>query len=182
MSMVDMALEYQNFSAPEQVDNDRWSVKSLSDADWCVRKIAQSQRKIKDAEDFVKEEKARLDEFLAKVKAEQGGRIERFTMLLKPYAMEQIAGTKKRSCSVSHGDLCFRAQAPQYQYDSEELLAFCRESAPEFIKTEEKVDWANMKKALILTDGGQLVTADGELVPCTVEQREDIFSVKVKEL
>ena len=77
MSMVDMALEYQNFSAPEQVDNDRWSVKSLSDADWCVRKIAQSQRKIKDAEDFVKEEKARLDEFLAKVKAEQGGRIER---------------------------------------------------------------------------------------------------------
>lgn len=174
--------EYMDYSQPaEMAEKEKFTVRDISSAEWCLKRIAWHQKHKADALAFVESEKAKLDEYLAKVNSEENGSIEYFIELLKPFAMEQLQGSKKKTVTLPSGSLSFKKQSPEFVKNDEELLAFAKESVPEFVKIKESVDWAEMKKECIV-DGNRLVTKDGEIVQgVTVNERDDTFTVKIKE-
>lgn len=174
--------EYMDYSQPaEMAEKEKFTVRDISSAEWCLKRIAWHQKHKADALAFVESEKAKLDEYLAKVNSEENGSIEYFTELLKPFAMEQLQGSKKKTVNLPSGSLSFKKQSPEFVKNDEELLAFAKESVPEFVKIKESVDWGEMKKECIIA-GNRLVTKDGEIVQgVTVNERDDTFTVKIKE-
>lgn len=178
--------EYMDYSQPaEMAEKEKFTVRDISSAEWCLKRIAWHQKHKADALAFVESEKAKLDEYLAKVNSEENGSIEHFTALLKSFAMEQLQDSKKKTLTLPSGSLSFKSQAPEFVKNDEELLAFVKKSLPEFVKvattTTFSVKWAEMKKECIVA-GNRLVTKDGEIVQgVTVNERDDTFTVKIKE-
>lgn len=174
--------EYMDYSQPaEMAEKEKFTVRDIRSAEWCLKRIAWHQKHKADALAFVESEKAKLDEYLAKVNSEENGSIEYFTELLKPFAMEQLQGSKKKTVTLPSGSLSFKKQSPEFVKNDDELLAFAKESVPEFVKIKESVDWGEMKKTCSIA-GNRLVTADGEIVQgVIINKRDDTFTVKIKE-
>lgn len=181
-ALNDYEREYMEFNQPDDAEvKEKFSVTDIRSAEWCLKRIAWHQKHKADALAFVEAEKAKLDEYLAKVNLEEDGSIEYFKELLKPFAMEQLQGSRKKTLNLPSGSLSFKKQAPEFVKNDEELLAFAKESVPEFVKIKESVDWGEMKKTCQI-DNNRLVTADGEIVRgVTVNERDDTFTVKIKE-
>ena len=73
---------------------------------------------------------------------------------LEEYAAANLPEDKK-SIRFDNGILQFRRQAPRFFFGEDEvtgnnaqLLKFVKANAPEYLKVEESVDWANFKKKL----------------------------------
>lgn len=173
--------EFVDYSQPADVeDQEKWAVKDIKTAEWCLKKIALHQQRIDEAAAFVKQQKEELDAYLAKAKSEHNSSIDFFKEKLRPFALQQLQGSKKKTVSLPSGNLSFKKQAPEYIKADEELLAFVKQSTPEFLKITEAVDWDTMKKNCQIV-GDQLVTPDGEIVQgITVNERDDSFTVKIK--
>lgn len=177
--MNDFAEEYVEYSKPDESNAERFSVNDIRSAEWCLKRIRWCEKKKADAQEFVKAEKQRLDEYLSKVNSEQDASIDYFTELLQPYAMQELEGSKKRTIELPSGKLSFRKQAPLFEVADEELMEFVKEQAPEYVQIKESVDWKNFKATLTVTEDGRCVTEDGQLVPgVTVTERPDSFLVK----
>lgn len=178
----DFESDYLDYAQPADAEvKEKFSVTDIRSAEWCLKRIAWHQKHKADASAFVEAEKAKLDEYLAKVNLEEDGSIEYFKELLKPFAMEQLQGSRKKTLNLPSGSLSFKKQAPEFVKNDDELLAFAKDSLPEFVKVTETVNWVEMKKTCQI-DNNRLVTADGEIVRgVTVNERDDTFAVKIKE-
>lgn len=59
------------------------------------------------------------------------------------------------------------------------LLEWCKEEAPEYIKVAESVDWAGLKKRFYVDGNGVIDMETGEFVECIgAELTEEKFEVK----
>lgn len=92
---------------------------------------------------------------------------------LRRFAADNLPEGKK-SISLPSGKLSFRKQPPKFFFDDlqevsgydQRLIDFCKDNAPEFLKTKvtESANWAELKKRLILC-GDHVCFADtGEIL------------------
>ena len=77
------------------------------------------------------------------------------------------------------GKLMLKKQNPEFKRDDAKVIEWLKENgAPEFVKVEEKLDWANLKKATTIV-GNAIVNTDGEIIPgVEVIEREDKFCIE----
>ncbi len=89
----------------------------------------------------------------------------------------------QESYQLPSGKLVRRKRKPGFALDNEKLLPWVRENAPKLIRREESVDWAGLKKGLILRDGRAVDPETGEVVPgILVEERPDRFEAKINDV
>lgn len=81
-----------------------------------------------------------------------------------------IKGSQKKSVKLPHGTIGFRKAAPIFSFAGEKVTAQnrafvekCIEDKSEFVSFVPKLDWAGMKKTLIIVDNAVCKT-DGEVV------------------
>ena len=172
--------EYIDYTQPE-TEKERFAVTDMSSAEWCLKRIAWHKKRKAAAEEFVANEQAKLQEYLAKVVSEENGSITYFEELLRPFALQQLDGSRKKSVTLPSGTLSFKKAPPDYQKDDDALLTFVKNSTPEYLKVKEIVNWTEFKKTCRV-EGSRLITADGEIVDgVEVVERPDVFTVKVSE-
>lgn len=86
----------------------------------------------------------------------------------------------QRSYQLPSGKLVLKNREPEYERQDDVLIAWLKQNAPEYIKVQEAVDWANLKKAM-KTTGDSMTTEDGEIIPgITVVAREPEFHAVTK--
>ena len=171
---------------PEQVylteEDRRFVVDNDQKADWAARAIGATEEDTKKWKEFYEK---RFEE----VRKANDFRIGYMKRLLKDYffTVPHKQARTQSSYALPSGKLIMKAQAPEYERDDEQLLAWLHESNMEqFIKVKEVVDWGGLKKALegdngIAISNGQVITPDGEIVPgITVVERPNVFKVEVK--
>ena len=78
------------------------------------------------------------------------------------------------------GTLVQKKQQPTYKYDSNDLLAWAQDNAPQYIKevTKTSIDWAGLKKSITQNGDQAIYTETGEVLPITVRERPDVFMVE----
>ena len=164
----------------------RFMVDNDQKAEWCIRKIAEAKKEMMDWIEFYV---AQTD----KVKDRCERRIMFFEMKLKDYFSQvphKVTKTQE-SYQLPSGKLVLKAQAPDFERDDEVLLKWVKKNEPDMVKVKESVDWAALKKVLIVdflpesSDNDNVVpfvlTGDGEIVPgIRVELRPDVFKVEMK--
>ena len=93
----------------------------------------------------------------------------------------RLKNSKRKSVSLPSGKFGYRKQPPKITHDDTILLAFAKESAPQFVKVKESVDWAGLKKSCVI-DQDKMIDENGEVLPgITIEQQEPKFYVDTKE-
>ena len=137
---------------PEDAEQATWTIDSMEKADWALSKIAAARQKM-----------------------QQQNSIDFFELKLAPYLESEIAGSKKKSVTLPNGVVGYRKKTNTIKNDAE-IFDFVKSNYSEYIKTEEKVDLANFKKACSVVDG-KLITEDGEVVPgYTVEESQVLYT------
>ena len=175
MTMTDLEEKLQEFEKQDE----KFTVNSLGSANWCLKKIKVAEDKKAELKQFIADEKAKLDLFLAEAVKEHDDKIEYFSYLLEPYIAETLKDEKKKSIKLPGGVVGFRASQPKIERDEEKLLAWVKANKASFVKVSENVNWSDLKTELKF-EGKQAVTTDGEVVPgITVEEQEAKFYVKV---
>jgi len=116
-------------------------------------------------------------------KQEYVEKIEHYEALLGNYIHEevqkQIASGKKpkKTIKLPYGQIKLQKQQPEFKKDEEKLLQHAKELG--YYKTEESVDWAELKKKASIQNG-KMFDENGEEIPgVEVTEREDKFVHKL---
>ena len=70
------------------------------------------------------------------------------------------------SLELPNGKLIRKLPKIDYQKNESELLKYVVNLAPEYLKIEQKVNWAEMKKDLQVVDGMVMRKSTGEIIDC----------------
>ena len=176
---MDFQEKYENFAfelqkQQEREDDGLFVINNIDKANWCIGKIMKAKSKQTELSEFVKREKERLDRFLEEEYDELEREIERRSNMLLPFAATQIDG-KKKSIKLPNGTMGFR-NTTKVEKDEKLLFEWAKESAVEFIKTAESLDWATLKKSCIVDDGRYIY--NGEILEGVSEEKTIVFYVK----
>lgn len=151
------AAEKEAVGLSGEVDADEgFKIETRDQAEYYTRCLAQAQRENKAVEDAAKK---RIAEYTERVNAwkegklkENANNIERWTGLLRPWAEEELKGSKKKSVKLIEGTLSFRKN-DKYEYDDEKLVEYLRANGHNDLLVEQmpKVDKTVLKKVFDFT-------------------------------
>lgn len=124
-----------------------------------AKKLA--EKNITEAEATFKERQKQNEDWLKKIKNDNQERVNFYKAQLDAYAMTL---PQKRldlpNILITHGT----KQVISYPKDKAKLLEIAKKYSPDAIKTEEKVNWSDIKKNLVFSKTGQAISKNGEVV------------------
>ena len=153
-------------------------------AEWAARRIAEETREtarvVQICQDQMDFYKTRMDEAKARLERRTGhlNRLLEAYFDTVPHRATKTAETYALAC----GRLVRKKLPIAYERDDAAILAWARNDYADYIKTEEKLDWAAMKKDVICDDatGECIIGWSGETVPgLRAVEKEPIFEVKL---
>lgn len=147
--------EYQGFAITDDAK-----------AEWALKKIREAEADKQMWADYYAEQ-------LKKITNAANNTIEYMTHLLYGY-FETVPHSRTKGGQEKYklpsGELIRHPAEIEYERDEDALLQWCRNNAPELIKTKESVNWSELKKR---------IAAEG-LIPDGVEIAEKPEEFKVK--
>lgn len=171
----------------------------IGQADVLIAEIVDKQRKIKQLEDGAKNIIERhlqhiteeTNKWLIPEVSKLNEEIDIANALLKPYVEDYLKDNpKKRSVKLPSGSAGFRKgtvtftfnSSPEEKVDgkSETLLKLVKDhKLDNYIVTKESVNWLKLKTSLNVTDDGNVISSDGEVLNELHASKEpDSFYVK----
>lgn len=169
----------------EQMNNERderFTIDSKEKAAWAFRKLAELNAAISENESFANAEIDRVKAWLDKENESLLHEKEYFDHLLIDYTKRTKEDDPKAKVSTPWGSVKTRT-ARKYIWKDDDVMEWAKESGAQYVK--EKVtyslDKAALKKDCNVTEEGDLVDANGEIVPGVKAPYETTYTVEVKE-
>lgn len=120
-----------------------------------------AKKEISESEEKVKKWNKQNEDWLKKIKINNEAKVDFYKSQLDAYAMTL---PQKRldlpNILITHGT----KQVINYPKDKAKLLEIAKKYSPDAIKTEEKVNWSDIKKNLVFSKAGQAISKNGEIV------------------
>ncbi|WP_371378798.1 host-nuclease inhibitor Gam family protein [Sporomusa aerivorans] len=178
---LDEYLEEQSGATEQQ----GFVIDTMDRADWAVRKIGVYQQKIDEIQALAESRIKHIQDWAEKETQGNLQQIAFFESLIRPFAEQQLKGSKKRSLNLPSGTVGFRKGGTKFFIDgelvsrkNEKLTKWVKENAVSFLVIKEEADWDELKKTITVL-AGKAATADGEVIPGVVaNEQPDSFYVK----
>jgi hypothetical protein len=157
----------QEESASFIIDNDQ-------KADWAVRKIMETENAAKMWKEYYKKQSDRVEQTTQQ-------RIAYFTALLESYfdTVPHKATKTSEKYKLPSGVLVRKAQAPEYERDDAQIIAWCTENAPSCVENVPKLKWTALKGLFVENNGQAIDEITGEVVPgIKIVPRDPVFAVQ----
>jgi len=162
---------------------ERFRIKDLGAANWAFRKIKAMQEKRAENNALAEQEKARIDTWLEGQNRDSDKRIAFFESLILDYFLEERAKDERFKLSTPYGKVSTR-KGDKWEYDEAALVESLKDAElHEFIKVVESPEKAAIKKAkdiFSVTEDGQLVTAQGEIIEGVTVVKSETITVKAE--
>lgn len=153
-----------------------YKVTDLDSANWCFRKIAALNEKIKENQDLAAKEKLRIETWEQRENESAKQSIEYFEGLLKEYYMRLKEENPKAKLTTPYGKVSSR-KSTKWNYTNEEsLFQYLKENNADLIRVKEEINKTELKKAY--KEG--VNTKTGELLPGVEISEEESISIKVE--
>lgn len=166
----------------EQMNDERFVIDNKEKAAWAFRKLAEVNASISDNESFASAEIERVKAWLEKENESLLNEKDYFEHLLIDYTQREKEANPKAKVSTPWGSVKTRT-ARKYIWQDDDVMEWAKASGGHYIK--EKVtyslDKSALKKDCNVTDEGNLVDANGEIVPGVKAPYETTYTVEVKE-
>lgn len=156
-------LEEMDFAEPPKK---RWKIADDSAADWAIRKIAKEREELERLEALAKAETDRINEKLEAARRRYENGTAFLTDCLAAYfrTVEPKKTKTKASYRLLSGTLTNKFGGLQMKPNDEALLEYLKENGgTEFIKIEEKLNWAELKKQLHIVGDKVVNKETGEM-------------------
>lgn len=156
------------------IDNDK-------KADWAIEKIKDERAEFERLRYIALDRIAELNRRVKELQERTDRRTGNLEALLVEYfqTVKPTKVTKTQSqYELLSGKLVMKKQQPLYERDETALLSWAEQTAPEYVRVEKKVSWADLKKKADVS--GEDVLYEGEVIPgITAKARPDVFEVVV---
>lgn len=163
-------------SLPERfvIDNDK-------KADWAIEKIKDERAEFERLRKIALDRIAELNQRVKELQERTDRRTGNLEALLVEY-FQTVTPTKLTKTQAQYellsGKLVMKHQQPEFIRDEAALLSWAETTAPEYVRVEKKVSWADLKKKADVS--GEDVLYEGEVIPgITAKARPDVFEVQV---
>jgi hypothetical protein len=151
-------------------------------AEWAIKKIKEETI---DAENYIKICESVINEYKIKIE-ERKKKLKNETEYFKNMLHEYFKTVKKKELKTKHtyelpaGALELNFKEPDYKRDEKKLIPWLKENnLKEFVKVEEKTDWAGLKKK-IKVSGTNAIDENGEVIPgIEIKEKAPEFIVKI---
>lgn len=162
-------------------------VDSLSKAEWAMKKIAKIRAEIEKKREQAAIMKADVDEWLTNETTEAKRSLAYFEALLQSYAVNELAGGKKKSLTLPSGKIGFRSGATRFTFGDTEAGAknqaltdyLVSQDAWDYLDKKISVKWNDFKRSLHIMNDGRVVDETGTVLEGMRAQRcDDEFFVK----
>ena len=166
-----------------EVEKETFKVDSDQKADWVIRKIKSEEedlnRLVNCAEAIINEYKQKIEDYKTKFK----NKTSHFYFLLQEYfkTVKPKETKTQKKYTLPSGDLVLKKPSIKFIRDDDKFTKWLKENNYEgYIKTIEKAEWGDFKKALKVTyKDGNIITENGEVVDGVVgEETEEEFVIK----
>ena len=146
------------------IDNDQ-------KADWAVRRIAELEADTQKWKDYYKAQSERV------AQSNQQS-IDYFTALLESYfdTVPHKATKTSEKYKLPSGVLVRKAQAPEYERDDAQIIAWCAENAPSCVENVPKLKWTALKGLFVETTDRRLTKLRAKSYPVLKLFRATRFS------
>lgn len=172
--------------ATEEEQRKPFSIADDDCADWAVRKIAAEKAELDRFESMAAQQKSEIDHKLEAARHRFEANTSFLTGCLANYFETVPAGSIKTTKTAAKyrllsGVLVKKLGQPKADHDDTKLTAWLKANGmADYVKTEEKPMWADLKKELDLTGEVAVVKSTGEIVDgVSIAKAPDVFSVDV---
>lgn len=171
---------------PEEAAEETWFPKTDQEADWWIEINQEELKEIERLEEQLQHKIANYQERLKKVQAEKEFKKERMVGKLIAY-FESIPESQKKKTKTQEkyrlpsGEIIKKYPAPTIKRNETELLAWVKKQGDleEFIETQEKVKWGELKKKTIQVNNKLILEETGEIIEgITLEERTPTIEIK----
>lgn len=148
---VDRLMKMRRRGKPS-VDND-------TEANWCLRQLAELEERLAARANFVQLEMARLQQWLSKQRKADAKKAAFLYGLLKTYAASlQMAGKllAGETYALPYGTLALKQQTPRLVTDEPALLVWAQAERPDLVLHNTSIDWNRLRLDLRV-DGNKVI-------------------------
>lgn len=166
--------DMEEIEGTEQEESASFSIDNDQKADWAIRKIMETENAAKMWKEYYKKQSDRVEKTTQQ-------RIAYFTALLESYfdTVPHKETKTSEKYKLPSGVLVRKAQAPEYERDDAQIIAWCAENAPSCVENVPKLKWTALKGLLVENNGQAIDEITGEVVPgIKIVPRDPVFAVQ----
>ena len=169
----------------EKQDFQGFQVNDLEGANWCFRKLKALKERAEEKKLLALAEQQRIEKWLADENKKVEGDIAFFELVVTSYFLAERTKDPKFKLSTPYGKVGTR-KTLEWNYEETAAIESLKQAGLiSLIRSKEELNKTEIKatikdKKLILTDDGQLVTMDGEIIEGVTVTKEESISVKVE--
>lgn len=166
--------DIEEIEGTEQEESASFSIDNDQKADWAIRKIMETENAAKMWKEYYKKQSDRVEKITQQ-------RIAYFTALLESYfdTVPHKATKTREKYKLPSGVLVRKAQAPEYERDDAQIIAWCAENAPSCVENVPKLKWTALKGLITENNGQAIDEITGEVVPgIKIIPRDPVFAVQ----
>lgn len=166
--------DMEEIEGAEQEESASFNIDNDQKANWAIRKIMETENAAKMWKEYYKKQSDRVEKITQQ-------RIAYFTALLESYfdTVPHKATETSEKYKLPSGVLVRKAQAPEYERDDAQIIAWCAENAPSCVENVPKLKWTALKGLLVENNGQAIDEITGEVVPgIKIVPRDPVFAVQ----
>ena len=168
---------------PPEPSKEAFTIDNDGSADWALRKIRQSQKRIAEIQRTAEEQIAMIEKWMLSEIAGEEKSVAYFTQLLDNYHRGLYEQDPKRykTIKLPNGIIKRIKTQPTFERDEEHLLRWLEERNMEtFIYRTAKARWGELKKSVVVAGDTCVMPLTGEILEgVKVIPNEETFKVEV---
>ncbi|MGO3751187.1 MAG: host-nuclease inhibitor Gam family protein [Peptoniphilaceae bacterium] len=176
------AIKVVDFIDEEVEEKERFEVTDLQSAEWCFRKIAQIKEGLEEQEIYTNNQIEEYKNYLRKYRDDAENSIAFFENLIKEYVDKKLEEDPKFKLKTLKGTASYGKEKDSWDYGNEEkLLNFLKDNdLKDFIRVKESIDKTKLKTSVKVTEKGEVVTEDGEILEEVNVTKKRDFNIRIK--
>lgn len=169
------------FLEVEETEATEFTIDTDEMAEWALKKVLAAKKEKERLSALIDAERESLDRKQEEVDKRFENDTSYLLFKLKEYfeTVEHKATKTQESYQLLSGKLVFKKPTTKMEQDKETLLEWCKVNAPEYVKTEQSVEWGQIKKCMQIVGDSVIYDATGEIVSgVAVSEVAGVFDVK----
>lgn len=164
-----------------RAEESQFTIDSDETAEWALKKVLAAKKEKERLTALIDAEKERLDRQQEVIDQRYENETSYLLFLLGEYfkTVEHKETKTQESYQLLSGKLVYKKPTQKMEQDKGELLKWCKANAPEYVRTEQSVEWGQIKKCMRIVGESVIYDGTGEIVQgVAITETAGTFDVK----
>lgn len=166
----------------EETETSDFAIETDEMAEWALKKVLAAKKEKERLSALIDKERETLDRKQEEIDKRYENETSYLIFKLNEYfqTVEHKETKTQESYQLLSGKLVFKKPTQKMEQQKEALLKWCKVNAPEYVRTEQSVEWGEIKKRMKIVGDAVIYDTTGEIVSgVMISETAGTFDVKV---